>query len=198
MAVTGQTILPIITLMTPHRKKKMVFPVLRSKFAAIGAFAATNSNLPHDAMGPIGQYTAGSAIFRQGTHLTVLRFLEQMIMQSFEDLPIQDEDKTASLVQALGEARYLDLISLVPPEVEKILERYKAPAGQNDGSPEVSGPDRRRDAHTLKGLAGNYGLARLEHTARALEADSLTDAELDQLLDRLQICVDEIMTIGNR
>ena len=110
-------------------------------------------------------------------------------MDAFDDLPIQDPEKTESLVQALGEDRYLDLIALVPPEVEKILVRY---------SDAVDGPDRRRDAHTLKGLAGNYGLSRLEHTAKALEAESLTDAELDQLLGRLQTCVDEIATIGDR
>ncbi len=119
-------------------------------------------------------------------------------MQSFESLPIQDEEKTASLVQALGEARYRDLISLVPPEVEKILERYSAAAEQDTDGLEFSGPDRARDAHTLKGLAGNYGLSRLEHTARALEAESLTDEELDLLLARLQICIDEIAAIGNR
>ena len=119
-------------------------------------------------------------------------------MQSFDDLPVQDAEKTESLVQALGEDRYLDLIALVPPEVEKILQRYNTGDGREAGGSEVSGPDRRRDAHTLKGLAGNYGLSRLEHTAKALEAESLTDAELDQLLGRLQTCVDEIVTIGEQ
>ena len=119
-------------------------------------------------------------------------------MQSFEELPVQDEDKTDSLVKALGEERYLDLIALVPPEVEKIVARYSAPDGAAADALEFSGPDRRRDAHTLKGLAGNYGLSRLEHTAKALEAESLTDAELDQLLGRLQTCIDEIVTIGNQ
>ena len=119
-------------------------------------------------------------------------------MQSFEDLPVQDVEKTESLVKALGEDRYLDLISLVPPEVEKILDRYNVPEGTNASPLEFAGPDRRRDAHTLKGLAGNYGLSRLEHTARALEAEILTDAELDRLLDRVQTCVNEIIAIGGR
>ncbi|WP_425403316.1 Hpt domain-containing protein [Hwanghaeella sp.] len=119
-------------------------------------------------------------------------------MQSFDDLPVQDEEKTESLVQALGEDRYLDLISLVPPEVEKILARYGGPDGDRAATTAPEAPDRRRDAHTLKGLAGNYGLSRLEHTARALEAEHLSDAELDQLLGRLQTCIDEIITIGNR
>jgi len=119
-------------------------------------------------------------------------------MQNFDDLPVQDTEKTESLIQALGEDRYLDLISLVPPEVEKILERYRVPDGSGNSALDFVGPDRRRDAHTLKGLAGNYGLSRLEHTARALEAESLSDEELDQLLVRLQTCVAEIITIGNR
>lgn len=124
--------------------------------------------------------------------------LEHSVMDAFDDLPIQDQEKTQSLVDALGEDRYLDLISLVPPEVEKILDRYakSKPAVTDDAG--FDGPDRRRDAHTLKGLAGNYGLSRLEHAAKALEADHLTDAELDQLLGRLQTCVDEIITIGDR
>lgn len=119
-------------------------------------------------------------------------------MKNFDELPVQDEEKTHSLVKALGEDRYLDLISLVPPEVEKILGRYTVPTGEDGTPPAVNALDRRRDAHTLKGLAGNYGLSRLEHTARAMEAESLTAAELDQLLDRLQTCIDEIVSIGNQ
>ncbi|RVU37910.1 hypothetical protein EOI86_00990 [Hwanghaeella grinnelliae] len=119
-------------------------------------------------------------------------------MQNFDALPVQDLEKTESLVQALGEERYLDLISLVPPEVEKILERYRVPEGTDSSILEFVGPDRRRDAHTLKGLAGNYGLSRLEHTAKALEAENLSDEELDLLLGRLQTCVAEIITIGNK
>lgn len=119
-------------------------------------------------------------------------------MQSFEDLPIQDQVKTESLVNALGKDRYLDLIALIPHEIEKVLKRYVSAGEDTEPGQEREEPDRRRDAHTLKGLAGNYGLARLEHTARALEADNLTDDELDQLLTRLQTCVDEIVTIGNR
>lgn len=125
-------------------------------------------------------------------------YLEQFVMQSFENLPVQDTGKTEVLIQALGEDRYLDLISLIPPEVEKILERYLVPEGTDSSALDFVGPDRRRDAHTLKGLAGNYGLPRLEHTARALEAENLSDEDLDQLLVRLQTCVAEIIMIGNR
>lgn len=124
-------------------------------------------------------------------------YLEQFVMQSFDDLPVQDAGKTKGLIQALGEDRYLELISLIPPEVEKILERYHVPDDTDSSDLAFVGPDRRRDAHTLKGLAGNYGLPRLEHTARALESENLSDDELDQLLVRLQTCIAEIITIGN-
>lgn len=119
-------------------------------------------------------------------------------MHSFDNIPVLDEEKTGSLIKALGKDRYLELVSLVPPEVEKILERYNGSHGDNRSRPEPAKPDRRRDAHTLKGLAGNYGLSRLEHTARALEAENLTDAELDQLLGRLQTCIDEIGSLSKQ
>ena len=87
-------------------------------------------------------------------------------MQNFDDLPVQDTEKTESLIQALGEDRYLDLISLVPPEVEKILERYRVPEGNDSSTLDFVGPDRRRDAQ--RGAAAERERLHARHVAARL------------------------------
>ncbi len=116
----------------------------------------------------------------------------------FDDFPVQDKDKTESLVQALGEARYLELVALVPGEVVKVMERYQSIPANADVMENTAAIDKNRDAHTLKGLAGNYGLPRLEHTARRLGNIDLTANEIADIVQRLQICIEEIRSISDR
>jgi HPt (histidine-containing phosphotransfer) domain-containing protein len=60
--------------------------------------------------------------------------------------------------------RVASMLAMLPSEIERRLGEYRSALEAEDL------PTARRAAHTLKGLAANFGAARLESVSRAAEA----------------------------
>lgn len=83
---------------------------------------------------------------------------------TIDALPVFDRVRIEDGLGVLPARRVAGMLSMLPTEVRRRLDEYRA-AVQNDDSSAA-----RRAAHTLKGLAANFGAARLEAMSRAAEA----------------------------
>lgn len=79
-------------------------------------------------------------------------------------LPVFDHNRVEEGFGVLPPRRVAGMLSMLPAEVRQRLEEYREALHREDL------PAARRAAHTLKGLAANFGAARLESVARAAEA----------------------------
>ena len=80
------------------------------------------------------------------------------------DAPVFDSARLSASVGSLPLVQAAEMISLVPEEAARQLEDFDRAAEQGDLAAA------RRSAHSIKGLAANFGAARLEVAARNSEA----------------------------
>jgi CheY-like chemotaxis protein/HPt (histidine-containing phosphotransfer) domain-containing protein len=81
-------------------------------------------------------------------------------------IPLFDEAKLAELRKTFGETDFLVALGCIPDEGAKCLNQIKAAisAGDLDAA--------RKAAHSLKGMAGNFGATRLATISRRIELDA--------------------------
>lgn len=79
-------------------------------------------------------------------------------------LPLFDRERVEGGLGVLPPHRVAGMLGMLPAEVRRRLDEYRAALEAGDLS------TARRAAHTMKGLAANFGAARLEAIARAAEA----------------------------
>lgn len=81
-------------------------------------------------------------------------------------VPVFDSARVRSAVGGLPPARAVEMIALVPQEAERQFALIETAVETGDGEAV------RMIAHTIKGLAANFGAVRLERAARRLQAES--------------------------
>lgn len=79
-------------------------------------------------------------------------------------LPVFDRNRVEEGFGVLPPKRVAGMLAMLPAEVRQRLEEYREALRREDL------PAARRAAHTLKGLAANFGAARLESVSRAAES----------------------------
>ncbi len=99
-------------------------------------------------------------------------------------LPVFDRARVRSAVGTLPPARAVEMIALVPQEAERQMAEMER--GVKAGDLELA----KRIAHTLKGLAANFGAARLEHHAALAQADCDDLAKVARRMPGLRAAVD--------
>jgi HPt (histidine-containing phosphotransfer) domain-containing protein len=99
-------------------------------------------------------------------------------------VPLFDVDKLAELRESFGEEDFRIALSCMPDEGAKCLNLIKAAIATGDLDAA------RKAAHSLKGMAGNFGATRLAAISRRLELEAPvidvvaeTVPELEQTLD---------------
>jgi TMAO reductase system sensor TorS len=105
--------------------------------------------------------------------------------------PLFDTTRLAELRESFGENDFRNALACIPGESEKCLDEIKAAIDARDLNAA------RRAAHSLKGMAGNFGAARLASISRRIELElpaielvAEKVGELEQTLDdtRTRIC----------
>jgi signal transduction histidine kinase/CheY-like chemotaxis protein/HPt (histidine-containing phosphotransfer) domain-containing protein len=81
-------------------------------------------------------------------------------------IPLFDEAKLRELRKAFGETDFLVALGCIPDEGAKCLNQIKAAIGTGDLDAA------RKAAHSLKGMAGNFGAIRLATVSRRIELDA--------------------------
>ena len=83
---------------------------------------------------------------------------------TLDGLPLFDRERVEQGLGVLPPHRVAGMLGMLPAEVRRRLDEYREALQADDLA------TARRAAHTLKGLAANFGAARLEAIARAAEA----------------------------
>jgi HPt (histidine-containing phosphotransfer) domain-containing protein len=105
--------------------------------------------------------------------------------------PLFDTTRLAELRESFGENDFRNALACIPGEGAKCLDEIKAAVAARDLNAA------RRAAHSLKGMAGNFGAARLAAISRGIELElpaielvAEKVGELEQTLDdtRTRIC----------
>ena len=109
--------------------------------------------------------------------------------------PIQDPGKRADLIQAIGEVRLKELLALVPAEIQKVIAVIDEIQASDAQPPADTLEVLHREAHGLKGVAVNYGLARLAQVAGAVQDYRRTLGDIDLLRRKLQECSGELLVL---
>ena len=110
-------------------------------------------------------------------------------------IPVQDPEKRASLLSAIGEGRLKELLALVPAEILKVIAVIDG-IQASDAPPEADTLEKLyREAHGLKGVAVNYGLVRLAKVSDAVQDYCRTRGDIDLLRRRLQECSGELVIL---
>ena len=81
-------------------------------------------------------------------------------------IPLFDKAKLAELRKTFGETDFLVALGCIPDEGAKCLNQIKAAIGAGDLDAA------RKAAHSLKGMAGNFGATRLATVSRRIELDA--------------------------
>jgi signal transduction histidine kinase/CheY-like chemotaxis protein len=97
-----------------------------------------------------------------------------------EATPLLDDARLQTLRTTLGETAFANLLLELPSEASKCLRALKQAADAND----ISGA--RRVCHDLRGLLGNYGVARMSVMLRELETQGIDPERLGNLVPRLE------------
>ena len=113
-------------------------------------------------------------------------------------VPVQDPDKRADLISAIGETRLTELLALVPVEIQKVIGALEKVQALGAPPPPEVLEALRREAHGLKGVAVNYGLTRLSFTASAVQDYCRTLGDIDLLRRKLQECSGELAVLLDR
>lgn len=102
---------------------------------------------------------------------------------TWETLPLLDEGKLAELAGAVGAEVVGTMLAMIPGEAENSLAAMIGAIGEEN----LSGL--RQAAHGLKGLAANFGAARLTALARILEVEAPDVAAASLLMPHLNRAV---------
>lgn len=108
------------------------------------------------------------------------------MQDQFDGYPVLDAEKTQQLRDALGDARHLELMAMLPDEARKVLQLVPSASATGDFG------ELWHAAHNLKGVAGNFGASRIAAVARAINRMDLEPQALDALGERLGRCVEEL------
>lgn len=101
-------------------------------------------------------------------------------------LPAMDQRKLVELRSVVGDEELRLMLDLLPAEGRRAMETIETArvAGDMDRA--------RRAAHSLKGLAGNFGAQRIEAVARDIENGTNALEDLDRLLPILAGALEEM------
>lgn len=109
------------------------------------------------------------------------------------DLPLFDHDKFNELREALGDDGLHEALACVPAEASKSLGQIKESIAAGDLE------TAQRAAHSIKGMASNFGAMRLQTIAREIETESPDIAtvsqklaDLEDTLNQTQIEIDQL------
>jgi len=104
----------------------------------------------------------------------------------YDSLPMFDEIVVDRLLLSLSRTELSDLMAFVPEEGRRVLIELTHAKKTGDLSPvQVA-------AHGLRGAAGNFGLARMEAIARAMNNKEATLEEMETLAPYLERCIDAL------
>jgi signal transduction histidine kinase/CheY-like chemotaxis protein/HPt (histidine-containing phosphotransfer) domain-containing protein len=107
-------------------------------------------------------------------------------------VPLFDTAKLAQLRESFGEQDFRIALSCIPDEGAKCLNQIKAAisAGDLDAA--------RKAAHSLKGMAGNFGAVRLASISRRIELEAPAIEAVAEKVNELERTLDETrLGIGN-
>jgi signal transduction histidine kinase/CheY-like chemotaxis protein/HPt (histidine-containing phosphotransfer) domain-containing protein len=107
-------------------------------------------------------------------------------------VPLFDTTKLAQLRESFGEQDFRIALSCIPDEGAKCLNQIKAAisAGDLDAA--------RKAAHSLKGMAGNFGAVRLASISRRIELEAPAIEAVAERVNELERTLDETrLGIGN-
>jgi len=105
-------------------------------------------------------------------------------LTTVESQPVFDDARVEEALAVLPPKRVAAMLALLPDEIRERLDAYREAVATGDAD---AG---RRTAHTLKGLAANFGAARLEAAARAAEAAIGSPGAERAALELLEAAVD--------
>ena len=103
-------------------------------------------------------------------------------------IPLFDDAKLAELRKTFGETDFLVALGCIPGEGAKCLNQIKAAIGAGD----LNGA--RRAAHSLKGMAGNFGATRLAAISRRIELEATAIEIVVANMTELEEALDETTT----
>ena len=104
------------------------------------------------------------------------------LIKDLDALPLLDETTTALLRESIGDEKYAELFATLPAEVSHLCDALSSHCAQSP----INRDGVRIAAHTLKGVAANYGVARLEAVAHALGDAMSTESETRDLVAYLK------------
>lgn len=111
------------------------------------------------------------------------------------DLPLFDHDKFNELREALGDDGLHEALACVPAEASKSLGQIRESISSGDLE------TAQRAAHSIKGMASNFGALRLQTIAREIETESPDIAtvsqklaDLEDTLTQTQVEIDQLKT----
>jgi signal transduction histidine kinase/CheY-like chemotaxis protein/HPt (histidine-containing phosphotransfer) domain-containing protein len=103
-------------------------------------------------------------------------------------IPLFDDAKLAELRKTFGETDFLVALGCIPDEGAKCLNQIKAAIGVGDLDAA------RKAAHSLKGMAGNFGATRLAAISRRIELEATAIESVAANLTELEATLDETRT----
>lgn len=106
-----------------------------------------------------------------------------MLPAEWEALPLLDEAKLAELALSVGEDMVGVMLAMIPEEAELSVAAIGAAIGAGDL------PGMRQAAHALRGVASNFGAARVTALARILEHDVASPLDAVGLVPHLNRAV---------
>jgi HPt (histidine-containing phosphotransfer) domain-containing protein len=95
--------------------------------------------------------------------------------------PLFDEDQMATLRDALGDEELRAMLARLPAAIAQAQQKIEEAVAA--GNLEAA----RRAAHGLKGVATNFGAARIAATAREMELET---ASIEAMQERLPVLLD--------
>ena len=103
-------------------------------------------------------------------------------------VPLFDEAKLAELRQAFGDTDFLVALGCIPDEGAKCLNQIKVAISTGDLDAA------RKAAHSLKGMAGNFGAIRLAAISRRIELEATAIDAVAANLTELEAALDDTTT----
>ena len=100
-------------------------------------------------------------------------------------VPLFDTAKLAELREAFGEIDLRTALACIPDEAVKCLNQIKAAVVAGDLAAV------RRAAHSLKGMAGNFGASRLAAISRHIELETPAIEAVVEKIGELESALDE-------
>ncbi|MBT5779751.1 MAG: response regulator, partial [Rhodospirillaceae bacterium] len=151
-------------------------PVNREKlFAALAYFSEGNPERNQSAdVGPVNNGTEDSADASPEDPSSAIDAADAKIV------PIFDEERLAELRASLPIESLANMLAQIPDEGVKTINQIKQAI--SSGDLEAA----RRAAHALAGVAGNFAAAKLERSAREIEAEASSKNEIESRVPELE------------